>query len=140
MKRTTTRLADGRELIYYDSADDAPDRDVPDRRPLAPVAAMSEVRRDPLRDELVGYAAHRQSRTYLPPADQCPLCPSRGDRLGEIPAGDYEVAVFENRFPSFGGAAGRCEVVCFTSDHRVVRGAVRGAGRAGAGRLDRPHS
>jgi UDPglucose--hexose-1-phosphate uridylyltransferase len=27
------------------------------------------------------------------------------------------VAVFENRFPSFSGDSGRCEVVCFTSDH-----------------------
>lgn len=27
------------------------------------------------------------------------------------------MAVFENRFPSLAGDAGRCEVVCFTSDH-----------------------
>jgi UDPglucose--hexose-1-phosphate uridylyltransferase len=52
------------------------------------------------------------------PADQCPLCPTHGDRLTEIPAPDYEVAVFENRFPSLGGPdGGRCEVVCFTSEH-----------------------
>ena len=53
----------------------------------------------------------------------------------EIPADAYDVVVFENRFPSFAGgstttaaasmnpllahapASGRCEVVCFTSDH-----------------------
>ncbi|WP_461037426.1 galactose-1-phosphate uridylyltransferase [Streptomyces mayteni] len=116
MKRTTTRLADGRELIYYDSRDDAV-RDSLDRRPLQPAVSASEIRHDPLLDEHVGYAAHRQSRTYHPPADQCPLCPTRGDRLSEIPADSYEVAVFENRFPSFGGDVGRCEVVCFTPEH-----------------------
>lgn len=120
MKRTTTRLADGRELIYYDSRDDTV-RTTLDRRPLDPahhsVAAGSTIRFNRLLGDPVGYAAHRQGRTYLPPADQCPLCPSRGDRLSEIPASSYEVAVFENRFPSFSGDSGRCEVVCFTSQH-----------------------
>jgi UDPglucose--hexose-1-phosphate uridylyltransferase len=116
MKRTATRLADGRELIYYDSQDGAV-RDAIDRRPLQPAVSSSEVRHHPLLGENVGYAAHRQGRTYHPPADQCPLCPTSGDRLSEIPAESYEVAVFENRFPSFGGTTGRCEVVCFTSDH-----------------------
>jgi UDPglucose--hexose-1-phosphate uridylyltransferase len=55
--------------------------------------------------------------------------------LTEIPAADYDVVVFENRFPSFSDRAGdaplarlteltparpgfgRCEVVCFTSAH-----------------------
>jgi UDPglucose--hexose-1-phosphate uridylyltransferase len=62
---------------------------------------------------------HRQGRTFLPPADQCPLCPSTPGRLTEIPDEDYQVAVFENRFPSFGGDTGRCEVVCFGADHRT---------------------
>ncbi|MGP4112196.1 galactose-1-phosphate uridylyltransferase [Streptomyces sp. 4N509B] len=118
MKRTTTRLADGRELIYYDSHDDAV-RDALDRRPLPPATSASEVRVNPLLGESVGYAAHRQTRTYHPPADQCPLCPSQGERLSEIPADSYEVAVFENRFPSFSGELGRCEVVCFTPDHEA---------------------
>ncbi|MEO3750408.1 galactose-1-phosphate uridylyltransferase [Streptomyces sp. B6B3] len=118
MKRTATRLADGRELIYYDSHDGAA-RDAIDRRPLTPAATSSEVRFNALLGEHVGYAAHRQGRTYHPPADQCPLCPSRGDRLSEIPAESYEVVVFENRFPSFSGDLGRCEVVCFTSDHEA---------------------
>lgn len=118
MKRTTTRLADGRELIYYDARDDTA-RAAVDRRPLEPPASPpgSLIRHDRLLGQAVGYAAHRQSRTYHPPADQCPLCPSHGDRLSEIPAEDYEVAVFENRFPSFSGDAGRCEVVCFTPEH-----------------------
>ena len=46
-------------------------------------------------------ASHRQDRTHLPPADECPLCPSRGGRSTEVPADDYDVVVFENRFPSF---------------------------------------
>ncbi len=77
-------------------------------------------------------AAHRQERTHLPPTDQCPLCPSQPGRLTEIPADDYDVVVFENRFPSLSLTAvrpgheglsarragiGRCEVICFSSDH-----------------------
>jgi UDPglucose--hexose-1-phosphate uridylyltransferase len=93
------------------------------------------MRLDPLVDEWVAVAAHRQTRTYKPPTTECPLCPSTPDFSSEIPAADYDVVTFENRFPSFservsglgGGAitpvtptrpgAGRCEVVCFTSDH-----------------------
>jgi UDPglucose--hexose-1-phosphate uridylyltransferase len=116
VKKTTTRLADGRELIYYDSAD-AVVRDAVDLRPLEPVATDSDLRADRLLGDTVAIASHRQGRTYHPPADECPLCPSREGRLSEIPASDYEVAVFENRFPSLTGDKGRCEVVCFTSDH-----------------------
>ncbi|MFG1950123.1 galactose-1-phosphate uridylyltransferase [Micromonospora sp. NPDC048830] len=133
MKRTAIELADGRELIYFDERDDAV-RDQPDRRELPSPPRASQLRYDPLTDEWVALAVHRQTRTFLPPADQCPLCPSRGDRLSEIPAPDYDVAVFENRFPAFSGRVGeepaeitpftpvrpgrgRCEVVCFTDDH-----------------------
>jgi UDPglucose--hexose-1-phosphate uridylyltransferase len=136
VKRTTTKLADGRELIYFD-ADDAADRESTDLRPLEPAASLSEVRRDPATGDWVTVAAHRQGRTYHPPADECPLCPSRDGRLSEIPAAEYQVAVFENRFPSLaadaarhvtgqphplaaaGPGTGRCEVVCFTSDHAL---------------------
>ncbi|MDQ0991382.1 galactose-1-phosphate uridylyltransferase [Streptomyces sp. V3I7] len=116
MKKTSTRLADGRELIYYDLRDDTV-RDAADRRPLEPTVTSSEIRHDPLLGDSVAVASHRQGRTYLPPADQCPLCPSDGERLSEIPDSSYDVVVFENRFPSLAGDSGRCEVVCFTSDH-----------------------
>ncbi|MEU8684259.1 galactose-1-phosphate uridylyltransferase [Streptomyces sp. NPDC048611] len=116
MKKTTTRLADGRELIYYDLRDDVV-RDERDPRPLDPVATTSEIRHDRLLGDSVAIASHRQARTYHPPADECPLCPSRHGRRSEIPAPDYDVAVFENRFPSLAGDHGRCEVVCFTPDH-----------------------
>ncbi|MGW2124935.1 galactose-1-phosphate uridylyltransferase [Streptomyces sp. NPDC001758] len=118
MKKTSTRLADGRELIYYDLADDTV-RDAADRRPLEATVTTSEVRRDPLLGDSVAVASHRQGRIYHPPADECPLCPSEGDRLSEIPESSYNVVVFENRFPSLAGDSGRCEVVCFTSDHHA---------------------
>ncbi|MCF4138728.1 galactose-1-phosphate uridylyltransferase [Streptomyces sp. Tue 6430] len=118
MKKTSTRLADGRELIYYDLRDDTV-RDAVDRRPLDPTVTTSEVRRDPLLGDSVAIASHRQGRTYHPPADECPLCPSQGDRLSEIPDSSYDAVVFENRFPSLAGDSGRCEVVCFTSDHNA---------------------
>ncbi|OEU87046.1 galactose-1-phosphate uridylyltransferase [Streptomyces abyssalis] len=134
MKKTSTRLADGREIIYYDLRDDAV-RDAVDRRPLGGTTTASEIRYDPLLAEWTAVTAHRQERTYHPPADACPLCPTRGGHLSEIPEPGYDVAVFENRFPSFTGGpgpeaasgppgllthrpgAGRCEVVCFTPDH-----------------------
>ncbi|PVC85892.1 galactose-1-phosphate uridylyltransferase [Streptomyces sp. CS131] len=116
MKKTVTTLADGRELIYYDAAEGTV-RDAVDQRPLDPVSTSSEIRRDPLLGDAVAIASHRQARTYHPPADACPLCPTREGRHSEIPDNHYDVAVFENRFPSLAGDSGRCEVVCFTSDH-----------------------
>jgi UDPglucose--hexose-1-phosphate uridylyltransferase len=119
VKRTHVRLADGRELIYYDRRDDVADRTAPDTRVLPDPSPASELRHDALLDEWVAVASHRQDRTLLPPTDQCPLCPSGPGRATEIPAPDYEVAVFENRFPAFRHPNGRCEVVCFTSDHNA---------------------
>ncbi|UUU22716.1 galactose-1-phosphate uridylyltransferase [Streptomyces sp. DSM 40750] len=118
MKKTSTRLADGRELIYYDLRDDTV-RDAVDKRPLERTVTTSEVRRDPLLGDSVAIASHRQGRIYHPPANECPLCPSEGDRLSEIPDSSYDAVVFENRFPSLAGDSGRCEVVCFTSDHNA---------------------
>ncbi|WP_411126045.1 galactose-1-phosphate uridylyltransferase [Streptomyces sp. x-19] len=116
MKKTTTRLADGRELLYYD-ASDAADRTAADARPLDPVATTAEIRTDALLGDAVAVASHRQGRPYHPAADACPLCPSAPGRYTEIPADGYDVVVFENRFPSLAGEHGRCEVVCFTPDH-----------------------
>ena len=79
-------------------------------------------------------ASHRQSRTFMPPADECPLDPSHDGRQTEVPSEEYQAVAFENRFPSFSTdvegidsiddgvtqlrpGVGRCEVVCFTSDH-----------------------
>jgi len=145
VRRTSTTLADGRELIYFDDSEPylsgAKIRDVVDERPLGgdrPTAGT--MRLDALTGDWVSIADHRQNRTFMPPANECPLCPTGvGTMPSEIPAHEYDVVVFENRFPSFAsgsGAAepsvagpsgnrllvsapalGRCEVVCFTSDH-----------------------
>ncbi|MBR8743646.1 galactose-1-phosphate uridylyltransferase [Nocardiopsis sp. MG754419] len=116
MRKTSARLADGREIIYFDESDGAR-RELHDHRDLPERAPGSELRRDPLTREWVVVAAHRQGRTHLPPSDQCPLCPSTGDRRTEVPSADYDVVAFENRFPSLSGDEGRCEVLCFSSDH-----------------------
>jgi UDPglucose--hexose-1-phosphate uridylyltransferase len=144
VRKTSNRLADGREIIYYDLATVAP-RQAKDLRDIGPVAASTELRHDPLLGMWVMYASHRQDRTYLPAARDCPLCPSTIDRLTEVPESDYEVVVFENRFPALASppagagtveppgdgpavapgptllvtrpGAGRCEVVCYTADH-----------------------
>jgi UDPglucose--hexose-1-phosphate uridylyltransferase len=133
--RTDRRLADGRQILYYDSG--PREREARDTRDLPPVSTRSQLRYDPLLGEWVVVASHRQDRTFLPPADQCPLDPSAPGRPTEVPEADYEVVVFENRFPSLAtGVAtdvppsapgnplagiapgfGRCEVVCFSSDH-----------------------
>jgi len=131
--KTSTRLADGRELIYYFDKAAGPAPPPRDTRDLQAVSTSSQIRHDPVLDEWVVVAAHRQDRTFLPPAEQCPLCPSTHERLTEIPAADYDVVVFENRFPSLATnvppvaegsgllvrrpGIGRCEVLCYTSDH-----------------------
>jgi UDPglucose--hexose-1-phosphate uridylyltransferase len=130
--RTSIKLADGRELIYYDERPGL-DHSAADTRELPATRASSEIRYDALLDQWVIIASHRQGRTHLPPVEHCPLCPSRPGRATEIPASDYDVVVFENRFPPLLPDApgpdegdglfvrrpgvGRCEVVCFTADH-----------------------
>ncbi|CAN5137536.1 galactose-1-phosphate uridylyltransferase [soil metagenome] len=96
---------------------------------------MSELRWNPLYGEWVVTATHRQDRTFLPPADFCPLCPTKeGGFPTEIPESNYDIAVFENRFPSLSPnppepavaeteispvkiAQGKCEVVVYTPHH-----------------------
>ncbi|GAB3194374.1 galactose-1-phosphate uridylyltransferase [Nesterenkonia suensis] len=140
MNRTHATLADGREVFFYD---DAPrSRTVHDRRDITRPGGGSELRWDAYLGEWVTVAAARQHRTHKPATDDCPLCPSTAERATEIPQEDYDVVVFENRFPSLAGGpalpgdfagqaiaagedltalrhpgAGRCEVVCFTPEH-----------------------
>lgn len=146
LKITPITLADDRELIYFD---DDPEvlagrvtRERRDSRDLPGSVTQSEMRRDPLTGQWVTYAAHRNNRTFMPPANENPLAPTTpGNLPTEVPAGDYDVVVFENRFPSFSTriampddpadyawavdgedlvprrpAAARCEVICFTPD------------------------
>src|SRR5437899_1880121 len=97
--KTSTRLADGRELIYFDERPGR-DRSRPDTRDLDPILTASQIRYDPLVDQWVVIAGHRQARTHLPSLADCPLCPSSAGHPTEIPHDDYDVVVFENRFPS----------------------------------------
>jgi UDPglucose--hexose-1-phosphate uridylyltransferase len=123
LRKTTITLADGRELSYFGAIPARP-ADYQDRRTLLPVRVDSQARRDRLLDEWVVIASHRQERTFRPADAQCPFCPSSAIRLTEIPAPEYEVVVFENRFPTLPAAigrpaAGRCEVICFSQHHNA---------------------
>lgn len=115
VRRTGILLADGRALSYYDRPP-APERTRSDSRPREALAAATQGRRDPLTGEWTLVAAHRQNRTYHPADDACPLCPSSPGRPTEIPESDYQVVVFDNRFPAMRDP-GHCEVVCFGPQH-----------------------
>jgi UDPglucose--hexose-1-phosphate uridylyltransferase len=117
--KTATRLADGREIIYFDEAPGSGRAQAADPRDLALPGKVhaGELRWDPLLGEWVAFAESRQGRTFLPAVGDCPLCPSRPGHPSEIPAASYDVVVFENRFPALPAGGGRCEVVCFTPDH-----------------------
>ncbi|MEE1296249.1 MAG: galactose-1-phosphate uridylyltransferase [Bifidobacterium sp.] len=158
---TETTLADGRQFFYLD---DEPDfvagrktRELTDPRQLAqrfddqlnaagervPYAAP-RMRRDPLTGDWIPMATARMNR----PITAGPGATAKGNPLaarkpgdpyqdGEVPDTDYDVVVFENRFPSMvqvpgvpndvehvdgnplwleRPANGRCEVICFDPD------------------------
>jgi UDPglucose--hexose-1-phosphate uridylyltransferase len=127
---------DGRQLVLYSRRPIPPSIDIPLlARDGSPPNA--HLRWHPLRGEWIAYAAHRQHRTFLPPAEYNPLAPATDpSRPTELPSGDYDVAVFENLFPTFTGLAhdpprstvetragtGACEVVVFTQDPRASLG------------------
>ena len=155
---TGTELSDGRQFFYLD---DTPEyvsgekvRELRDPRELAnrfepgvdgegnpiPVQAP-QMRRDPLTGDWIPMATARMNR----PITAGPGATATGNPLaarnpgdpyqdGEVPDTDYDVVVFENRFPSMNcipgvkdetvyvdgnplwpqrPAVGRCEVVCF---------------------------
>ena len=133
-KRTLVK-ADGRRLILYARARLPENLTAP--TPQAPDRANPHLRWHPLRGEWVAYAGHRQHRTFLPPAEYNPLAPSPADATPtEVPAGPWDVAVFENLFPAFTmdahgapelevptrAGVGVCEVVVFTQDARATLG------------------
>lgn len=102
--KRATRLADGRELVYYDDPGTTlgAERAV-DARELAPRPETATMRRDVLAGDWVSIAAARQNRAFLPPAHLDPLAPQTPTNPSEIPS-RYDVAVFENKSPSFGPA------------------------------------
>jgi UDPglucose--hexose-1-phosphate uridylyltransferase len=127
---------DGRHLTLYSN------RPIPAgivaTSPFAePQNANPHLRWHPLRGEWIAYAAFRQNRTYQPPPQYNPLAAtSDPQHPTEMPAGDYEIAVFDNRFPSLAidahdppllpvptaPANGHCEVVVFTQDPQAALG------------------
>lgn len=97
---------------------------------------MSERRLDPTTGEWITFATHRQDRTFLPSAGACPLCPASvsGAEVSETGDVPFDVAVFDNRFPSMQPdppepdpvgsdlmpvltAKGRCEVIVYSANH-----------------------
>ena len=102
--KRATILADGRELIYYDDPGSTlpPERNV-DTRALDPRQVTATMRQDVLTGDWITVVAARQNRAFLPPAELDPLAPQTPTNPSEIPS-NYNVAVFENRSPSFGPA------------------------------------
>lgn len=127
-------MPDGRQLHLYGPFAGEPAWVAGDH---GSVSSFSHRRWHPVRGEWVVYSAHRQTRTYKPPTDDCPFCPMAPD--GEIPVKDFSIAVFDNRFSSFQkkapkpepipgldlpveSAAGNCEVIVYSADHKASMG------------------
>lgn len=137
---THDHMSDGRDLIYFDDpSSNLPETRKTDQREAVPRPPVAQMRLDSLTGDWISVAAARQNRAFLPPANQCPLCPTTPDNPSEIPD-RFDVAVFENKSPSFGSklaevddenyavvpdlalgsvrdSIGRCEVVVFSPEH-----------------------
>lgn len=101
---------------------------------------MNERRLDVRTGEWTTFSTARQERTFLPAEDRCPLCPTTDlSAPTEIPVPDFDVAVFDNRFPplareperptaldgataSVAPAVGAAEVVVYSPDHTTPLG------------------
>lgn len=121
---------DGRQLILYAREPWRGEATAPSPS-IDRLVPNSHLRWHPLRGEWIAYASHRQNRTFLPPAEYNPLAVTTDPQHPtELPSGPWEVAVFDNRFPTLirdaGDAPvvevptrpgrGACEVVVFTQD------------------------
>lgn len=127
---------DGRQLWLYSNAPLQDNMDAP--TPFAePLAANPHMRWHPLRGEWIAYASYRQDRTFLPPPEYNPLAVTKDPAFPtELPQGNWQIAVFDNRFPSLKTDAhsapdnivptrpanGKCEVVVFTQDANSSQG------------------
>jgi UDPglucose--hexose-1-phosphate uridylyltransferase len=99
---------------------------------------MSELRFNPLLGEWTATATARQDRTFFPPKDYCPLCATDpGGFPTEIPAAEYDIVAFENKFPSLKSipaeplidgddfyqvepSRGVCEVIVYSPRHAAT--------------------
>lgn len=128
------RKADGRSLWLYS-------RKVHEEPPLAEIegyeAGGAHLRFHPLRQEWLVVSPKRQARTFAPTGGDNPLAAATPvGPLTEIPFTEFEVAVFENRFPGLSAgadaapvapwetapASGACEVVVYTADPAASMG------------------
>jgi UDPglucose--hexose-1-phosphate uridylyltransferase len=132
MFKRELRKPDGRGLWLYGASPVPEGIEAPS--PPGRQTGQSHLRWHPLRGEWVAYASHRQHRTFLPPPEYNPLAPTVDPaHPTEVPAGAYDVAVFENLFPTLSmnpgeppdsivptrPGHGACEVVVFTQDPRA---------------------
>jgi UDPglucose--hexose-1-phosphate uridylyltransferase len=140
VKKIRFDRADGRYLYWY--AFDAPPPQPLDAGEQERGRDQIELRWNALLGEQVIVSTGRQARTFLPPDEHCPLCPTlaAGAFATEIPSADYEIAVFENRFPSFRpdapdvtddaplarriAARGACEVIVYAPQHDAALGSL----------------
>lgn len=125
------RKPDGRSLWLYG-------RNEHTEAPLHEITGTNQVgghlRFHPLRGEWLVVSPQRQNRTFAPTGGANPLGPARpGEEPTEIPFSDFEVVVFENRFPGLSAeatkdldapwqtapASGACEVVVYTTDREA---------------------
>jgi UDPglucose--hexose-1-phosphate uridylyltransferase len=133
-KRVLTK-PDGRPLVLY-ARTPLPDHLEAPSPSTTPHAPNPHLRWHPLRGEWVAYAGHRQHRTFLP-AEYNPLAVSlSSEHPTEVPPGPWDIAVFENLFPTLAMTAhdppdlavptapgrGVCEVVVFTQDANTTLG------------------
>lgn len=129
---------DGRNLHLY-SRHKISDAIVATNPKHSGVKGEPHLRWHPLREEWVAYASHRQDRTFLPPKEYSPLAPTSSPEFPtELPAGDYDIAVFDNLFASLDLGAklspelitptrpgnGHCEVIVFTQNADTNLGAL----------------
>src|SRR5919112_1922758 len=125
---------DGRRLWLY-AAEPISDSIVAPSPVSERAPRSAHLRWHPLRGEWVAYASHRQGRTFLPPAEFNPLAATvDAAHPTEVPSGRYDVAVFENLFPTLSSdagappasivdtrpALGAAEVVVFTQDSHAT--------------------
>lgn len=138
-------LPDGRNQTLYgwSKHELAPTVELPTVPPL-PQVTPGVLTWHPLRQEPVCTASHRQNRTFKPDTASCPLCPSQpGQPMTEVPFTDFELAVLDNRFPSYAlperslalsdpllqPAHGKCEVVVYSPDHNQTMASMSDAQR-----------
>ena len=136
-KRVLTK-PDGRRLHLY-ARSPIPETLTAPSPSITPYEPNPHLRWHPLRGEWIAYAGHRQHRTFLPSEEYNPLGVSRSpEHPTEVPEGPWEVAVFDNLFPTLAMTAhdppdlavptasglGACEVVVFTQEAGATLGAL----------------